>query len=134
MTGGFTLVEVLAVVVILGLLATVLINNFSGGVGKGRHELAKTAVGILTQRIELYVLEHGEPPAMHIGLTALSDASPESPYFAIKEQLVDPWKRPYVFITPGPDGHLYEIVSYGRDGQPGGDAEDADVSSVSLGS
>jgi len=131
---GFTLVETLAVLVILGLLASVLVVRFSGGVGKGRQELAKTGIGLVIQRVEMYQLEHGAWPPLEVGLQALSDgqAKPTDPWYLGSDQLLDPWKRTYVFVAPGPDGHPYEIVSYGRDGQPGGEGEDGDITSVRL--
>ncbi|MFG0317805.1 MAG: type II secretion system major pseudopilin GspG [Planctomycetota bacterium JB042] len=131
---GFTLVETLAVLVILGLLASVLVVRFSGGVGKGKQELAKTGIGLVVQKVELYQLEHGKWPPLEVGLAALSDgqAKPTDPWYLGADQLEDPWRRPYVFVAPGPDGHPYEVVSYGRDGQPGGEGEDADVTSVRL--
>lgn len=131
---GFTLVETLAVLVILGLLASVLLVRFSGGVGKGKQELAKTAIGSLVQKVEMYRVEKSEWPPNDLGLLALSDghAKPTEAYFLGTDQLLDPWKRTYVFVTPGPEGYPYEILTYGRDGQPGGEGEDADVSSSSL--
>lgn len=134
MRRGFTLVEVLAVLVLIALLASVLLVNFSGGVGKGKQELAKTGIGMLVQKVEMYRVENDDWPPLDLGLAALSDghASPSSSYYVHKDQLLDPWKRPFAFVTPGPDGQPYEVVSYGRDGQPGGEGEDADVSSSSL--
>jgi len=131
---GFTLVETLAVLVILGLLASVLLVNFSGGVGRGKQELAKTGIGVIVQKVEMYQVEQSAWPPLDLGLQALSEgfAAPTSAYYLSPDQLLDPWKRPYLFITPGPDGHPYEVVTYGRDGQPTGEGEDADVSSVHL--
>ena len=131
---GFTLVETLAVLVILGLLAGVLLVNFSGGVGRGKQELAKTGIGVVVQKVEMYRVDKGQWPPNDIGIAALSDGSskPTDPWYLGKDQLLDPWKRPFVFVSPGPDGHPYEVLSLGADGQPGGEGEDADVSSVSL--
>ena len=70
---GMTLVEVLAVVVILGLIAGTLVVGFSGAFGKARHELAKTGIGVIVSRIELYKLEYGKWPANDAGLASLSD-------------------------------------------------------------
>lgn len=132
---GFTLVETLAVLVILGLLAGVLLVSFSGSVGKGRQELAKTGIGVVVQKLEAYHLEHAAWPGNDIGLAALGDghASPSASYYLTKDQLLDPWKQPYAFVTPGPDGHPYEVVSFGKDGQPGGEDENKDISSTNLG-
>lgn len=131
---GFTLVEVLAVLVLLALLASVLLVSFSGGVGKGKQELAKTGIGLLVQKVEMYRVETNDWPPLDLGLAALSDghAPPAAAYYVHQDQLLDPWKRPFVFVTPGPEGQPYEVMSYGRDGQPGGEGEDADVSSARL--
>lgn len=132
---AFTLVETLAVLVILGLLASVLLVNFSGSVGRGKQELAKTGIGIVIQKLEVYRIERGDWPPNDLGLLALGEghAKPTDAYFLNHDQLLDPWKRPYVFLAPGPEGHPYEVLSYGSDGQPGGDGEGKDVSSVNLG-
>lgn len=131
---GFTLVETLAVLVILGLLASVLLVNFSGGIGKGKQELAKTGIGIVVQKVEVYRLEKGDWPQNDLGLLSLSEghAKPTDPFFLSPDQVNDPWKRPYVFVSPGPDGYPYEVMSLGRDGQPGGEGEDTDISSTNL--
>jgi len=129
---GMTLVEVLAVVVILGLLAGTLAIGFSGAFGKGKHELAKTGIGQIVGRLEVYYMDQSAWPDLDGGLRALAEAPPTSAYYLSADNLLDPWDRPYVYITPGPEGHPYEVVSYGADGQPGGEGESADITSVSL--
>jgi len=127
-----TLVEVLAVVVILGLLAGTLAIGFSGAFGKGKHELAKTGIGQIVGRLEVYYMDQSAWPDLDAGLRALTEAAPTSAYYLPADNLHDPWDRPYVYITPGPEGHPYEVMSYGADGQPGGEGENADLSSVNL--
>ncbi len=131
---GMTLVEVLAVVVILGLLASILAISFSGSFGKAKRELAKTGIGAIARHVELYRLDKGTWPTSDVGLTVLTDghATPAESYYLEPAQLVDPWKRPYWFLTPGPGARPYEILSYGADGAPGGDGENADVTSANL--
>ncbi len=131
---GMTMVEVLAVVVILGLVAATLLAGFSGSFGKAKRELARTGIGVVVSKLELYRIEYGSWPSNELGLQTLSTghATPTQSYYLNEDQLVDPWGRPYLFVTPGPDGHPYEIICYGADGQPGGEGEDADISSVSL--
>jgi general secretion pathway protein G len=131
---AMTLVEVLAVVVILGLLAGTLAISLSGAVGKGKREIARTGIGLIQQKVETYRIEHGSWPPDSLGLAALGDghADPASPYFLSHDQLLDPWNTPFYLIVPGPDRHPYEIVSYGADGQPGGVGENEDLSSVRL--
>ncbi len=131
---GMTLVEVLAVVVILGLLAGTLAVGFSGAFSKGKRELAKTGIGVISQRVELYKQEHDAYPSNDTGLAVLSDgyAEPTATYYIGPDRLLDPWGHPYYIAVPGPDGHPYEIVSYGADGEVGGSGEDADVTSLNL--
>jgi general secretion pathway protein G len=131
-----TLVEVLAVVVILGLIAGTLVVSFSGGFGKAKHELAKSGIGLIVSKLEVYRMETSQWPGNDIGLAVLSDghALPAASFYLKPEQLTDPWGRPYLYIAPGPSGHPYEVLTYGADGQSGGShgTEDADISSVNL--
>ena len=131
---GMTLVEILAVVVILGLIAGTLLVGFSGSFGRARHELARSGIGIVVTQLEKYRLEHNAWPSNDQGLAVLSDgqARPSDPYYLSPGQIRDPWDRPYLYVTPGPQGHPYEVLSYGADGQPGGEGEDGDISSTDL--
>ena len=131
---AMTLVEVMAVVVILGLLAGVLMVGFAGTFGKAKHELAKSGIGVLVQKVELYRMDQSQWPGNDTGLVVLSDghATPALAYYVGTDKLLDPWGRPYLYVTPGPNGHPYEIISYGADGQPGGDGENADLTSANL--
>ena len=134
LTHGLTLVEILAVVVILGLIAATLVVGFSGSFGRAKHELTKSGIGIVVTQLEKYRLEHDAWPGNDQGLAVLTDgqATPTAMYYLNPGQLLDPWKRPYLYVTPGPGGHPYEVLSYGADGQPGGEGENADISSANL--
>ncbi|MEM9167059.1 MAG: type II secretion system protein GspG [Planctomycetota bacterium] len=131
---GMTLVEVLAVVVILGLLAGTLAVGFGGAFSKGKQELAKTGIGIIVERLELYRIEHDGYPDTSTGLAALTDgvALPSSPYYLGPDRLLDPWGEPYYLVVPGPDGHPYEVISLGEDRAEGGAGPDTDISSINL--
>lgn len=131
---GMTLVEVLAVVVILGLIAGTLAVGFSGAFGKGKRELAKAGIGQVIAKLELYKMEKSDWPSTDVGLAALTDglAAPTAAYYLPADRLLDPWGRRYLFLTPGPNGHPYEVLTYGADGQPGGEGENADLSSINL--
>lgn len=131
---AMTLVEVLAVVVILGLIAGTLAVGFSGAFGRGKHELAKTGIGQVVGKLELYRMDYDAFPSNDLGLAALTDgtARPADPHYLPPDRLLDPWDRRYLYLMPGPDGHLYEVLSYGADGQPGGEGENADISSLNL--
>ncbi|MEM9167437.1 MAG: type II secretion system protein GspG [Planctomycetota bacterium] len=131
---GMTLVEVLAVVVILGLLASTLAVGFSGSFGKGRREIARTGVALVAGKVELFQLEHGAWPSMDDGIARLGppNAAPTAAYFLGEDKQVDPWGRTYQLVVPGPDGHPFEVLCLGADGEPGGEGPDADISSVRL--
>ncbi len=131
---AMTLVEVLAVVIILSLVAGTLLISFSGSVGEAKHGLAKTGIGSIAAQLEKYHMAHGSFPTNDIGLQSLTDghAQPSASYYLSPGQLNDPWKKPYLYVNPGPDGHPYEILSYGADGQRGGEGENADISSINL--
>jgi len=129
-----TLVEILAVVVILGFLAATLTVTLSGSFGKAKHELAKTGIGQLVDKLEAYRIERGAWPPTDVGLRALTDgaATPSDAFYAEPSKLLDPWNRPYFYVAPGPNLLPYEVLTYGADGKPGGSGEDADVSSADL--
>lgn len=133
---AMTLVEVLAVVVILGLIAGTLLVGFSGSFGKAKTELTRTGIGQIVGKVELYRIEHSTYPTNEQGLAALSDgnAAPTASYYLGPDQLRDPWDRPYLYMNPGPDGHPFEVMSYGSDGSPGGapGTENVDISSTNL--
>ncbi|MEN1705234.1 MAG: type II secretion system major pseudopilin GspG [Planctomycetota bacterium] len=132
---GLTLVEMLAVLVLLGLIAGVLTVGIAGSLGEGRVEIARTNMAIIQQKLEQFRTRNGSWPAAEIGLQALTDgqASPQTSYYLRPDQLNDPWGNPYLLIIPGPGEFPYEILCYGADGQPGGTGEDADLSSTTLG-
>jgi len=133
---GMTLVEVLAVVIILGLLATTLTLTFRGQVGRAKTEIARTGIGVVVNAIETYALETGSIPSTQQGLAALTE-TPQgrgAPYLSA-DKLRDPWGNSFAYVEPGPDGSAYQVISYGADGQPGGaeGSEAADITSDNLG-
>src|SRR5262245_23305984 len=115
---AMTLVEIMAVVVILGLVAGTLLVGFSSTFGRAKHELAKTGIAIILVQLEKYRLEAGAWPSNDVGLAALTDeqAQPTASFYLTPAQLLDPWDRPYLYVLPGPDGHPFEVLSYGADG------------------
>lgn len=132
--GGMTLVEILAVVMILGLLASALLVGFSGTFGRAKHELAKSGIGVVVSKLELYRMENDAWPSNDLGLAVLSQgqAVPTDSYYLDPGKLLDPWRNRYLYVTPGPNGHPYEVLTYGADGQPGGEGENADITSANL--
>lgn len=129
-----TLVEVLAVVVILSLVAGTLLMGFSGMFGRAKQEVARTGAALVAGRVEAYRIERSAYPASDVGLSALTSpaATPANSFFVSSDRLLDPWGRAYIYLTPGPDDEPFEIVSLGADGKAGGQGEDADISTAHL--
>ena len=131
--GGFTLLELLVVIVIIGLLAAYVGPKYFGQLGKSQVTIAKAQIEAFEKSLDTSRLDVGRYPTGEEGLSALISAPPAAaakwngPYLK-KGIPQDPWGHPYLYRSPGAKGE-YEIVSTGRDGQPGGAGEDADVSS-----
>jgi len=117
--GGFTLLELLVVIVIIGLLAGYVAPRYFAQVGKSEIQVAKAQIESFEKAMDQYRLETRRYPSAEEGLEALR------PYLK-KAVPHDPWDRPYVYRVPGQRGE-YEILSYGRDGKAGGSGEDADI-------
>lgn len=127
---GFTLLELLVVIVIIGLLAAYVGPKYFAQLGKSEVTIAKAQIEAFSKALDTYRLDVGRYPTTEEGLGALLTKPPTAvkwngPYLQ-KAVPVDPWSHPYVYRSPGSKGD-YDILSYGRDGQPGGTAEDADI-------
>jgi general secretion pathway protein G len=125
---GMTLIEILVVLVILGLIATAVAVNVVGQAGKARVDRAKADVQhIANQGIDAFKVMRGRYPTTEEGLKILLDEKflkPNSPDGKLK----DPWDHEYIYLFPGqahPDS--FDVKSYGADGQPGGEGENADI-------
>jgi len=131
---AMTFVELLAVLVILGLVAGVFTVGIAGKFNQSKRELAKSQIGIIDGQVQAYYMKNNAWPPSDKGLMVLTtpEATPSSAYFLKPDQLMDSWNNSFYIIVPGPDGYPYEIVSYGADGQPGGVDENADLSSLHL--
>jgi general secretion pathway protein G len=128
--GGFTLLELLVVIVIIGLLVGYVAPRYFSQVGKSEIQVAKAQIDGLEKALDQYRLDVRHYPSAQLGLAALTEkpsgeAGWNGPYLK-KAVPNDPWGRPYVYRTPGKAGE-FELVSYGRDGKPGGSGEDADL-------
>jgi general secretion pathway protein G len=128
---GFTLVELIVVMVIIGLLASFVYVKFIGRVGESKQSAAKAQIEIFNQALELFRLDTSRYPTTSEGLNALMvDPGIENwngPY--LKKAIPnDPWKRPYNYQSPGAHGD-YDLFSYGGDGSPGGEGENKDINS-----
>lgn len=128
---GFTLLELLIALLIVGLLVGVVAQNLFGNVSKAERTAAKQQIDAFTKALEAYRLDMGGFPSNEQGLAVLTKAPQGSnrwkgPYLK-KDAPLDPWGNPYQYKTPGEGGQPFEVKSLGRDGRPGGKDEDEDV-------
>ena len=127
---GFTLLELLVVMVIIGLLAGYVGPKFFGQIGKSEVKAAKAQLVGFEKALDQYRLDCGHYPTTEQGLQALMVKPADEPRWAgpylSKALPQDPWHHDYVYKSPGDHGE-YDLLSYGRDGRPGGEGEDADV-------
>lgn len=129
---GFTLLELVVVIIVLGLLVGLVGPQIFGRLGEAKSTTAKTQIEMIGVALDNYRLDNGTYPTTSQGLEALRSkpsgaANWRGPYLR-KAVPLDPWKRAYIYRSPGknsPDS--YDLLSYGRDGQPGGSDEDADL-------
>jgi general secretion pathway protein G len=128
---GFTLVELMVVIVIIGLLATVVLINVLPSQDKAMQTKARADIATLEQAMEMYHLDNFSYPADLNALVQPPAGGDATRYRAggyIKKLPNDPWNRPYHLVVPGKSGP-FDIMSLGGDGVPGGTAENADISS-----
>lgn len=131
-TDGFTLLELLVVIVILGLLAAYVAPRYFSQIGKSEVAVARAQIGAFDKALEQFRIDVGRFPTAQEGLSALIARPPgearwNGPY--LKKSIPnDPWSRPYLYRTPGSRSE-YEILSLGKDGSAGGSGENADISS-----
>ena len=130
---GFTLVEVMVVMVIIGLLATFVVLNVLPAQDKAMVQKARGDIAQLETAVEMYRLDMFDYPEESAGLQALVEVpagidNPERyrPGGYIKRLQDDPWGRPYIYRYPGENG-VIDIISYGSDGEPGGEGQAADI-------
>ena len=117
---GFTLVEMMVVIVIIGLLATIVIINVMPATNRAANARVKADLSTLEQGIEMYRLDNLRYPTSQEGLNALV------PRY-IRRLPNDPWNHAYLYVSPGPNGAPFRIASLGADGREGGSGEDADI-------
>jgi len=131
---GFTLVELVVVMIIIAALAAVIVPRVFTRVEQGRRAKAISDIKSLETALDMYAADNGQPPTTEQGLDALLEpptSSPEAnnwngPY--LKKALPqDPWGGEYVYVSPGEHNEDYDIITYARDGQEGGEGADADI-------
>jgi general secretion pathway protein G len=138
MQRGFTLLEVMVVVVILGVLAALVVPKVIGRPDEARAIAARQDIASLMQALKLYRLDNQRYPSTEQGLQALVARPASAPLAAnwkgggyVERLPSDPWGRPYQYLNPGVRGEL-DVFSLGADGAPGGEGSDADIGSWNL--
>ena len=128
---GFTLIELMVVLVIIGVLAALIVPNVLDRADDARVTAAKTDIANLTQALKLYKLDNQRFPTAEQGLQALVSKPTANPVPAnwrpyIDKLPADPWNRPYLYMNPGLRGEV-DVLSFGANGQAGGEGKDADI-------
>jgi len=135
---GFTLIEIMVVVVILAVLGALVVPKILENVDKARVTRAASDIRAIETALDLYRLDNFKYPTTEQNLQALvkQPADPTITNYRSEGYLTavpkEPWGQPYQYVSPGPDGHPYEITTLGKDGKPGGEGYDADITSTSL--
>ena len=136
---GFTLIEIMVVVIIIGLLAAVIVPNVISKVDEARVAKAKTDVQALETALTMFRLDNSKYPTTEQGLAALM-TQPTDPTIKhwrpggyIQRVSKDPWGNDYQYVYPGTHGKEYDLFSMGADGQPGGEGNDADIGNWNIG-
>lgn len=133
---GFTLIEIMVVVVIIGILIGLVAPNVLGRIDKARVTAAKADLATLDQALEMYRLDNRTYPTTDQGLEALvakpgGDPEPKNwnpeGYLKKKQLPLDPWGNQYQYVAPGQEGRAYDLYSFGADGREGGEGYDTDV-------
>jgi len=136
--GGFTLIEIMVVVVILGILAAVIVPQLSGQTEKARQAKAKQDIRALESALEMYKLDNFYYPSTQQGLEALvqkPEGDPPAKNWKqggyVKQLSKDPWGNQYQYVNPGAHGE-FDLYTLGADGKPGGEGGDADIGNWNL--
>lgn len=124
---GFSLIEIMVVIVIIGLLAGVVGVNVRNYLIRSRQTVAKNGIASIVQAVDAFWTIYSRYPTNEEGIEILTKATPKAPEPFLKSMPEDPWGNRFEYASPGSAGQKYEVVSYGADGRPGGDGEDADI-------
>lgn len=135
---GFTLIEIMVVVVIMGILASLVVPKLIARTGESKVAAAKVDIATVMQALKLYRLDNQRYPTTEQGLRALVEKPSTGPAANgwkaggyLEKMPKDPWGNPYQFLSPGVKGEV-DLISLGADGQPGGSGDDADIGSWEL--
>jgi general secretion pathway protein G len=136
---GFTLIEIMVVVVILGILAAIVVPRLLSRPDEARVTKAKVDMKSIEESLGLFKLDNGFYPGTDQGLKALVEKPTNGRIPAkysidgyLKKTPVDPWGHDYIYLSPGLHDHNFDLISYGANGEPGGEGFDADINSWEL--
>jgi general secretion pathway protein G len=132
---GFTLIELMIVIVILGLLATIIMPKIMHRPEDARRSKAQLEIRNIEAALDLFHVDTGRYPTTSEGLAVLSSNPGIKGYKAegyLDKVPVDPWGAPYVYVCPGAHSKKFDLKSYGKDGEEGGAGDDADIENWNL--
>lgn len=130
---GFSLLEMMVVLVLIGLLAAIVTANVRHYMARGKQNIAKVEVRTICDAVEAFNLAYGRYPSNEEGLAVLTQKTDKLTDPPLRQnQLTDPWGKPYQYNQPGRNNEPFEVISYGADGREGGSGEDADIISWQL--
>lgn len=130
---AFTLIEIIVVIIIIGVLATLIAPRLIGRVGQAKHATGTSKAAEIASAMKLFMADCGMPPSgssldVLMKCPSWADKSAwHGPYFDNAEQLMDPWGKPFILRIPGVRNADFDVVSLGKDGAVGGEGEDADI-------
>ncbi len=137
---GFTLIEIIVVITIMAIMAALIVPRVIGHADDAKVTAARTDIASLMQALKIYHLDNGRYPTTEQGLRALVEKPSIDPipsnwkaggYLEASKVPKDPWNNEYQYLNPGLHGEI-DVMSFGRDGQPGGEGLDADIGSWTL--
>lgn len=133
--GGFTLIEIMVVVVIIGLLVGILAPNVMERLSRAETQAAEADIDAITTALDFFRMDHARYPTQDEGLEILRgddevDGRQVSEH--LQQEPVDPWGRPYIYEVPSRNGDDFDVYSLGADGEEGGDGANADVGSWEI--
>ena len=140
-TGGFTLIEILIAMTIIGILSSVVGLSVASYLRKAKLEAARSQIKTFQTALQMYKAAHANYPTTSQGLEALCQAPaippvpadyPPEGYLESRNLPKDPWGNAYIYLVPGRRAEPFEIISYGADGEEGGTGEAADISSGQM--
>jgi general secretion pathway protein G len=130
---GFTLLEIIVVVMIIAVLATLIAPKLLSRVGTAKHAAAQSKASAIAQAVELYHLESGLSKVQDdfdlelLLLPPDGGGAPGGPFLQKKDDIIDPWGNNFEILVPGAVNYSYDVISWGEDGEPGGEDINADI-------